>query len=222
MTSHPQIQQRFSNVWFKGNKPLMKTGWQILDKKIIKTAIILYCQQHFWQAADTPFGSGHLAELIGQAGLMEACNEILQGAQVNLPPALPTKEFGLVLSMLAIPTWRGKTQLKLRSWWRSTLRGIKKWRKATATYPSGCHLGLYKAAMDVEAAARGLCKMLNVVVCTGLVPSQWCRAISVLLEKDPPGHPNINCWRIIHCNIQRGPIGLGQKEPYRVRVIYWI
>ena len=24
------------------------------------------------------------------------------------------------------------------------------------------------------------------------------------------------------CNIQRGPIGLGQKEPYRIRVIYWI
>jgi hypothetical protein len=42
-----------------------------------------------------------------------------------------------------------------------------------------------------------MCAMLNVVVCLGLVPSQWCSAISVLIEKDS-GNPNINRLRVIH------------------------
>ena len=37
----------------------------------------------------------------------------------------------------------------------------------------------------------------QVVIRLGLVPSRWCRAISVLIEKDS-GNPNINRLRIIH------------------------
>jgi hypothetical protein len=39
--------------------------------------------------------------------------------------------------------------------------------------------------------------MLNIVARTGIVPSRWCRAVSVLLEKDP-GSPAINILRVIH------------------------
>ncbi len=42
-----------------------------------------------------------------------------------------------------------------------------------------------------------MCKMLNIVKRCGLTPKWWCKAISVLLEKDP-GKPSINCLRIIH------------------------
>jgi hypothetical protein len=43
-----------------------------------------------------------------------------------------------------------------------------------------------------------MCAMLNIVIrLLGLVPSRWCKAISVLIEKDP-GNPNINRLRVIH------------------------
>ncbi len=130
--------------------------------------------------------------------LTEQCNKMLQGVQIDVPPELATAELTKVLTLLAIPAELKNippinTEISVEEY----SSGIEKWKESTATSPSGRHLGFYKVAMSSEPVVKGLCTMLNVVIQTGLVPSQWCKAISVLLEKDP-GRPNINQLRIIH------------------------
>jgi hypothetical protein len=77
-------------------------------------------------------------------------------------------------------------------------KGFRSWKERTATSPSGRHLGIYKALLSLDSVTdEDMCAMLNIIICLGLVPSRWCKAISVLIEKDP-GNPNINCLRVIH------------------------
>ncbi len=64
---------------------------------------------------------------------------------------------------------------------------ICKWKERTSTSPSGRHLGVYRALLDLPQVTRDICSMLNVVIRTGIIPSRWCTAISVMLEKDPGG-----------------------------------
>jgi hypothetical protein len=90
-------------------------------------------------------------------------------------------------------------------------KGFRSWKERTSTSPSGRHFGIYKALLHSD--------IINVAIWLGLVPSRWCQAISVLIEKDP-GNPNINRLQIIHlfeadfnlflkiiwasCTVQRG------------------
>ncbi len=53
------------------------------------------------------------------------------------------------------------------SWWRAS---FKKWNKSTSTSPSGRHLGFHQAVMVMDQVAAGMCKMLNIITRTGLVP----------------------------------------------------
>jgi hypothetical protein len=76
-------------------------------------------------------------------------------------------------------------------------RRIKRWKEKTSTSPSGRHLGVYRSLLNHPSISADMVSMLNVVARTGIIPSRWCRAVSVLLEKDP-GAPNINRLRVIH------------------------
>ena len=40
-------------------------------------------------------------------------------------------------------------------------------------------------------------KFLNIAISRGIAPKRWCKAVNVLIEKDP-GRPKINRLRIIH------------------------
>ena len=76
-------------------------------------------------------------------------------------------------------------------------KGLRSWSENTSTSPSGRHLGIYKALLPLDNITSDMCMTLNVVTRLGLIPSRWCRAISVMIEKDA-GNPNINRLRIIH------------------------
>ncbi len=76
-------------------------------------------------------------------------------------------------------------------------RCLCKWKEATSTSPLGRHLGVYRALLDLSQVTADMCSMLNVVTRTGIIPSCWCAAISVLLEKHTSA-PNVNRLRIIH------------------------
>ena len=76
-------------------------------------------------------------------------------------------------------------------------KGLRSWSENTSTSPSGRHLGIYKALLPLDNITSDMCTTLNVVTRLGLIPSRWCRTISVMIEKDA-GNPNINRLRIIH------------------------
>ena len=56
---------------------------------------------------------------------------------------------------------------------------------------------MYKAMLSNSQVMADMCKMLNVAITQGLIPSRWCQATSVLLEKNP-GSANINRLHVIY------------------------
>ncbi len=84
---HPHMVKVFCHLIQQKRKG-HKEWTTLLDKCLIETAILLYNQQHFRQAATTPFGQGFLAKLLGHAGITEQCYQILDGIKVDIPPEL--------------------------------------------------------------------------------------------------------------------------------------
>jgi hypothetical protein len=170
----------------------------IIDKDKLETSILMYCHQHFQQAKQTPFGTGPLAEAIGTDGLSALSDRILQGTLFERPdyeifPEL--RSFILQFTMPEIIKSREliPSDISLKQY----RKAINTWRESTSTSPSGRHLGMYKALLSSTQITADMCAMLNIVTRHGLVPGRWCKAISVLLEKDP-GSPDINRLRVIH------------------------
>ncbi len=182
----------------KRNKDAIESWETIIDKDNLEKAILMHCHQHFQQARQTPFGHGALARAIGTDGLTALSDRILEGtfferSDYNLFP-----EIRVFIKELAMPDII-KTQKDIHCSisLEQYKRAIKNWRESTSTSPSGRHLGMYKALLSNNQVMSDMCQMLNVVMQIGLIPSRWCQAISVLLEKDP-GSPNINRLRVIH------------------------
>ena len=170
----------------------------IIDQPTMETAILRFCQQHFQQALQTPFGSGHLINLLGSLSLTSTGNHILNGSWPSSISAPVSPELEAFLLHLAIPEQLGnispiKSEVSVDEY--KTV--IKKWKEKTSTSLSGRHLSLYKSIVALDTVQADMCTMLNVVIRCGLVPRQWCTAIGVLLEKDP-GRPSINRLRVIH------------------------
>jgi hypothetical protein len=171
----------------------------------MEIALLLYCAQHYQQVSSTPFGHGQLAHIIGRDGLTDACKSILQGTLFENYGIETFPELDRFITQLAIPmelkgSAEKSTEITVDEYRHKVdeyRHKIKKWKEATSTSPSGCHLGIYKALLQLPRITDDMCKMLNVVTRTGLVPRCWCNAVSVLLETDS-GAPNINRLRVIH------------------------
>jgi hypothetical protein len=170
----------------------------VIDQATVEQSVLLYCQQHFQQAKQTPFGSGHLSKLLSTSGLTNIGLQILQGEWKGSQGTASLPELQSVISHLAIPeALRNVKDISLEVSTEEYSEAIKKWDERTSTSPSGRHLGFYKVIRALPKIQHDMCRMLNIVVRCGLVPKRWCKAISVMLEKDP-GRPSINRLRIIH------------------------
>ncbi len=170
----------------------------LIDKQSLERAILVYCQEHFRQAEATPFGAGQLFDMLGHSGLTEAGRELLKGTLFENADHTDFPEIKEFITQLAIPSQLLETQpipseISLQDY----SAAIQRWKESTSTSPSGRHLGFYKATLNMGKVTEDFCEMLNIVIRAGLIPSRWCKAVSVLLEKDP-GKPNINRLRVIH------------------------
>ncbi len=122
-----------------------------------------------------------------------------QGVCPDLTKRASGKELKLFISHLAIPEQlRHAPPITLKVSPEEYTEAIKRWDERTSTSPSGRHLGFYQAFLALPSIVTSdMCKMFNVVITSELVPQRWCRAISVLLEKDP-GQPSLNRLQIVH------------------------
>ena len=170
----------------------------IIDKNQMEQALLSYCNQHFQQAKDTPFGTGLLSQLLGSSGLSHTCNDILSGTLFDVKDTSVFPELSAFLTELAIPEEYKKAEtISHEIPVEEYRKRLRKWKEATSTSPSGRHLGIYRALLASEQITGDMCAMLNIVTCTGIIPKRWCSAVSVMLEKDD-GAPNINRLRVIH------------------------
>ncbi len=98
------------------------------------------------QAENTPFGSGYLAEKIGMSASTQSAEDVLQGTFLipDSEPLLPeTRE---ILNELGKPLTIQPCTVKVcisSEEFKSTYKIVK---EATASSPSGRHVGHYKAA----------------------------------------------------------------------------
>ncbi len=99
---------------------------------------MLFCQEHFRQAAKTPFGSGQLFELLSASGLTAAGEQILQGICPDLLDGESLVELRAFISQLAIPErLREAPQITLEVTDTEYIKAIKRWDERTSTSPSG-------------------------------------------------------------------------------------
>ena len=128
----------------KGNEVYDKQGNAIreilLDVADIHTALLDWNKKHFHQAAETPFGSGILQDLMGFLGLSEAATTIVDGTFLDkhkMPDLLPkTKQ---LIMQLAIPETIKtlKKPISKEITRGDFMDGIKKWKECTSMSPSG-------------------------------------------------------------------------------------
>jgi hypothetical protein len=143
----------------------------IIDQPTLEKTALLYCQQHFQQAQNTPFGSGHLHNLLNGSGLTSAGQQILKGSWNEQNIDSSSKVLQAFITQLVIPEQlRDAQPICLEITMAEYGEAIKKWDKRTSTSPSGRHLGFYKAILPLDAIKQDMCTMLNVVVRAGLVP----------------------------------------------------
>ena len=162
----------------------------LTDQVPLEKAILMYNHQHFQQSKNTPFGSGNLASLVGSSGLTEASSSILDGS-FKMPAGSSNSALNQFLVDLAIPhSLREAEEINTELTIEEYTKAILKWRESTSTSPSGRHLGIYRATVNLGNVTTDMCKLLNIVSRVGLVPDRWTTAISALIEKDP-GQPNI-------------------------------
>ena len=170
----------------------------VINQKTLETSILLFCSQHFQQASSTPFGSGQLFRLLGASGQTPTGESMLSGSWLQSHPEINSRVLRAFIAHLAIPEpLRTTPALDTEISDEEYQSAIQKWSERTTTSPSGRHLGFYKTLKLLPSIQKDMCTMLNIVIRTGLVPTRWTQAVSVLLEKDP-GRPSLNRLRIIH------------------------
>lgn len=196
----------------------------LLEVNTIHKALLARNKQHFHQAADTPFGHGELARLVGYTGLTEAADAIVQGTflpqyEDKLKNELLPETRQIIRELAMPPVIKELPKIKRTISKDEFISGIKKWKESTSTSPSGRHLGFYKVLVNVDAYKKEeqdardddsfdieditidfldiMVKMVNLPLEYGFVPDRWCNSITVMIEKDP-GSPKIERLRIIH------------------------
>ncbi len=137
----PYQQEQMVGVWRVG---------AIIDKWMLETTVLLYCQQHFRHASTTPLGSGQLADSIGNAALTEECTHIINGMIPEAIMSATPPELGAFLAHLAIPEELRDApppSSPQRFPQASIEVQLKKWKEGTSTSPSGRHLAYYRATL---------------------------------------------------------------------------
>jgi Reverse transcriptase (RNA-dependent DNA polymerase) len=175
------------------------TNWTTeFEPAKLEQALLQHCHTQYRKAAESPFGSGPLQELLGYNGLTQASDYILAGTLFENYDPITFPEVKHFITEMVIPKeLHHCNHINTEISEADFSKGIRKWRESTSTSPSGRHLGHYKAALKDRELTRGYSMMLNLPIRLGFSPQRWQQAISVLLEKDK-GNPKIHRLRIIH------------------------
>ena len=169
----------------------------VITKHDIEQHLLQYNRDAFRAAARSPCGHGTIYESKTFSSLSPTASQLLRG---SLPADWPKDDPDLTefLASFCIPQSvleDGPIPSKISE--EDITRGFKHWSETTTTSPSGRHLGHYKALVQHPTLLRCFSQFMNIAISSGIAISRWCKATTVLIEKDP-GVPNINRLRIIH------------------------
>jgi hypothetical protein len=109
---------------------------------------------------------------------------------------------------------------------RGVTRGFKKWKEATSTSPSGCHLGLRRISAipcdekELDKMRKAILEIqtlvINIPIHMGFAPERWTTIVNAMLEK-VPGTPLLHKLHVIH--ILEADYNLTLKTIFRQRLM---
>jgi hypothetical protein len=180
------------------------TSWEMIhDQQKLLDFLLQRNMVHFNQAHGTPFTMEPLNKLDWNASSSES-QTLLQG---QIPPEITSSNRFVMEILRSIAE---KTQLPEIDTYLSpddVARGFRRWKEATSTSPSGCHLGLRRIPAvphqdeELEKIRIGILgiqtHIINIPVSHGFSPLRWQTVTNAMLEKIP-GNPLLHKLRVIH------------------------
>lgn len=139
------------------------------------------CAQYH-QAHNTPFGMGPLADAVDRNGDTDIATDIIGGhISLDLPPdTFP--ETCRILHTLATPCPKlvaPSAQISDEEF----IASYKVAKESTSSYPSGRHIGHYKAILHDPILVSLHATIMSIPFQVGIVPDCWKRITDIMLEK---------------------------------------
>jgi hypothetical protein len=160
--------------------------------------------QHFGMAHGTPFTCAPLTCLNWEADSPEA-EQLLRGELPCPLVGLENKHLEKMIHHIRDMPQLPEIECQLTA--AEVARGFRKWREATSTSPSGCHLGLrrvttYRYNDEETEKIKGhilqvQTQIINLPLKHGFSPRRWQDVVSAMIEKIP-NYPYIHKLRVIH------------------------
>jgi hypothetical protein len=158
-------------------------------------ALLKQGQEHFSQAADTPFVTGPLADILGPFHQTTTTEQILTGTFAAERLNLLTETQDL-LRALRYTNPSNPPALDSVLTLKDLREAYAHMREDTASSPSGIHYGHYRTMLRDPSIFDTYGLMTIFAFQWGVVPTRWLSAVQILLEKDP-GRPRISRLRRI-------------------------
>jgi hypothetical protein len=198
-------------IWFKGKEymsmdrilvpddptDLQNTTWQtVVEAQALYEVLIKASQEHFRQAANTPFVTGPIANKFGPFADNEYCDAILAGHFDFTEIAEITEVHDLIAGMQypepanPTPTINGSISLE------EFCEAIAHTRERTSSSPSGRHYGHYRTLLRSENTLAIIASLANFCFQWGVTLSRWEKVTQPMIPKDK-GPPRINRIRRI-------------------------
>eukprot|EP00957_Ditylum_brightwellii_P052589 3987629-Ditylum_brightwellii.AAC.1 len=172
-----------------------RPAWLSLDDedKVVLT-LLKQNKLHLHQAWDTPCARGEVKQYLGDSGLGQDAQDIIEGNfDPNIAENLPVLNHWLRHNIQQLAP-KGSITVNL------TLQQYKYLFKvqdeSTSSSPSGRHYGHYKAALILDSISQVHAWMMSMPFLAGLTPTRWQNTLDCMLEKDA-GSPKITGLQII-------------------------
>jgi hypothetical protein len=201
----PKSQSGLSRILIPAKNSNENHGWEtVTHPEAIHELLRKQNIQHFGMAHGTPFTRAPLTCLNWEANSNEA-EQLISGqlpdALSNLDNKYLEKLIHHICNMPQLP------EIECQLTPEEVSQGFSKWREATSTSPSGCHLGLrrvttyYYPDKETEKTKTDILRVqtqvINLPLRHGFSPHRWQDVVNAMIEKSP-NYPYINKLRVIH------------------------
>jgi hypothetical protein len=198
-------------IWFKGKEyttldrtlvpddptDMADTTWStVIEAQALFEVLTKDCVEHFYQAAETPFVTGPIAEKIGPFANNEYCDAVLDGTFDFTEIAEITEVKDLIKGMRYPDPSQPTPMIDSTIDDEGFISTIAHTRERTSSSPSGRHYGHYCALLRSPDTLGYIASLANFCFRWGITMRRWEKVIQPQLPKDN-GTPRITRIRRI-------------------------
>jgi hypothetical protein len=202
----PQTTGGLAHILVPADNSNSKKHIQVQNKTLLDSSLLQRNIDHFCKAHGTPFTTNQITAYIGKDGCNTNSDDVLQG---KVQPHLPK----FVTLLLQQFHQQHKAPIEIQFTFEDMCNGFMKWRERTTTSPSGKHLGIYRALIQIiyhhdyesdqtiydtaHTCLQIQYLLMNIAIHQCHTFHRWKTVHNFLLEKTP-GVLLISKLRVIH------------------------